>query len=483
MPDPLQPAADPAVTAPSSRASAATGDSAPGALEAPARFALHLQAVLHAHGELATAADALVGELAQHFGAERVSIGLRKRGSVQLLAASVELEHAQGAGRVRALEHAMDEAADQAAVIRYPADPAAVPRIIALHAQYARAAHSQLTSVPLVDADRVIGAIAFEYPPDTTFPSVLAQAPDVLAPLAPLLALRQLAEARGLARWRLQRERWTPEQRRRRVALGAAIGLAVVIGCFPVADRIGAPVRVEGEVQRALVAPVDGFIGAVHARPGDPVRSGQVVAELAREDLELERDRWSATLAQHENAYRNALVRGERAQYATSIARAAEAQAELERIQAQIERSRLVAPFDGLLIRGDLSQLLGSPVRRGETLLTIAPAGRHRVIAEVDEKDIERLRPGTQGTVVLAALPDLSLAVEVRRLSPAAISRDGRTFYEVEANPASEPGSLRPGLQGQVRFDGGRSPLAIALGRRVLDWVRLNLWSVGAWVS
>ena len=154
----------------------------------------------------------------------------------------------------------------------------------------------------------------------------------------------------------------------------------------------------------------------------------------------------------------------------------------LDRVEAQIARSRLVAPFDGVLIRGDLSQSLGAPVRRGEVLLTVAPEGRHRVIAEIDERDIGRLPGDAQGTLVLTALPSQRFAVTVQRRSPVATSRDGRTFYEVEAAPADgAQASMRPGLQGQVRFDAGRSALAIAWGRWLIDWIRLRLWSAGTW--
>ncbi len=452
----------------------------PGALP---QFALRLQAVVHAHHDLATAADAVAHELAQAFGAERVSIALRDRGSARLLAGSAEPERLPGSGHARALEYAMDEAIDQAAVIRWPAEAGDLPRITALHAQYSRLTQSRLTTIPLVDDERVIGAITFEHPLAAALPESMHHASDLLAPLAPLLALRQIAEAGWLARWRLRAARQSPDNRRRRRLAWTIASFCVLVALIPVADRVGAPVRVEGEVQRALVSPVDGYIGAVHARPGDLVRSGQVLAELARDDLELERDRWAATLAQHENAYRNALVRGERPQYAAAVARASEARAELERVQAQIARSQLSAPFDGLLISGDLTQSLGAPVRRGEVLLTVSPRGRHRIMAEIDEHDIERVREGAGGIVVLAALPDRRIDVTVKRIFPAAVSRDGRTFYEAETLPASEFDALRPGLLGQVRFEGGRSPLVLALGRRLFDWMRLQLWSAGAWLS
>jgi hypothetical protein len=33
------------------------------------------------------------------------------------------------------------------------------------------------------------------------------------------------------------------------------------------------------------------------------VKAGQVLAELAEQDLQLERSKWASELAQHENAY------------------------------------------------------------------------------------------------------------------------------------------------------------------------------------
>jgi multidrug resistance efflux pump len=43
-------------------------------------------------------------------------------------------------------------------------------------------------------------------------------------------------------------------------------------------------------------------------RPGDLVKAGQVLAELAEQDLQLEHNRWASELAQHENAYAAAMA-------------------------------------------------------------------------------------------------------------------------------------------------------------------------------
>ena len=42
------------------------------------------------------------------------------------------------------------------------------------------------------------------------------------------------------------------------------------------------------------------------------------------------------------------------------------------------------APFDGVLISGDLGPAIGLPVQRGQALMTVAPAQGWRIVAEVD---------------------------------------------------------------------------------------------------
>ncbi|MDD2667067.1 HlyD family efflux transporter periplasmic adaptor subunit [Zoogloea sp.] len=162
------------------------------------------------------------------------------------------------------------------------------------------------------------------------------------------------------------------------------LAAVMVLLAVPFEFRVGGNARVEGEIQRVLVAPADGFLKQALVRPGDLVKAGQLLAELAEQDLQLERSKWSSELAQHENAYSAAMARADRTQLVISQAKADEARAQLALVDGQIGRSHIVAPFDGVLIRGDLTQSLGAPVQRGDVLLTVAPRERFRVIVEVD---------------------------------------------------------------------------------------------------
>jgi multidrug resistance efflux pump len=265
--------------------------------------------------------------------------------------------------------------------------------------------------------------------------------------------------------------------------LKAGVALAVcalaAMLFLPVQYRVGAQARIEGSVQRALVAPSDGFLRQVHARPGDTVKADQVLAELAEDDLRLEQRKWQSELTQHENAAAGALARTDRGQYVINQAKADEARAQVDLVEGQLARTRIVAPFAGVIIKGDLTQSLGAPVRRGDVLLTLSPADQFRLIVEVDERDIAAVLAGQKGYVALGALSDRALRFHVRTVTPVATSRDGRNFFEVVGELEDSPAMLRPGLQGVAKIDAGERALGWVWTHRLLEWARLTLWSYG----
>jgi multidrug resistance efflux pump len=207
------------------------------------------------------------------------------------------------------------------------------------------------------------------------------------------------------------------------------------------------------------------------------VAEGALLVELMEHDLLLERERWASQLAQHENGYAAAMSRADRTQAAVSAARIEEARAQLALVDEQLTRSRLSAPFDGVVIEGDLSQSVGAPVRQGDALVTLAATGRYRVIVEVDEVDIGRVRIGQPGTLRLSALPWDTRSLEVERIAPLAKATEGRNVFEVQARLTEPDASLRPGLRGHAKVAVGRAPPLWVWVRPWLDRARLALWA------
>jgi hypothetical protein len=123
-----------------------------------------------------------------------------------------------------------------------------------------------------------------------------------------------------------------------------------------------------------------------------------------------------------------------------------------------------------------LSQSIGAPVRQGDTLLTLATTGRHRVIVEVDEVDIARVAPGQRGQLALSSLPWDSEDVVVERIAPLAKAVDGRNVFEVEARLIAPRDDLRPGLLGRAELAAGRAPLLWSWTKHALMRLRVTLW-------
>lgn len=436
---------------------------------------LRCQAALLARDRLAEGATALAVELAQILQCRRASIGLLDRDQMRIAGSTQASPIDQRREAAAALVAAMHEALDQGLSVAWPPVVANPPVSLA---QRELAGAGQACTVPIVAGQRRIGALTLEReaPPFTL--AELALCEDIASFAGPVLQLQRAAETPWHARVRDRLRERLAGSRERQLAWAAGLLAVVVLLAVPLPWRVSAPARLEGSVQRAVVAATDGFLQQANVRPGDRVKQGEVLAQLSSQDLELERKRRQSEMQQHENALRAAEARNDRTQMVISQSRAAEAQALLTLAEGQLERSQLTAPFDGVVIRGDLAQNLGAPVQKGEVLLVLAPSDSFRLIVEVDESDIAAVRPGQHGQLALAARPEQPLRFTTRRIVPVATTADGRNYFEVEASPDQAQANLRPGLSGVAKIEVGERPLAWLLLHRFATWLRLAIWTL-----
>lgn len=445
------------------------------------------QAALLSQPALGPAAQALARALADGLGVDRVAVGIVQRSLVRVVGLSDGDAPPAASRRESATEAAMAEALDQQALViePEPAGQPGTPRITLAHRRLAERAGDVAATLPLFVQGRPVGALCLLRRAGAAGPARLSADELMLlqqlgALAGPVLQLLQLNERSLPTRLRDGLRSWLQPADRRRAALrGSAAVAAVVLAVLslvPLPARVGGAARVEGAVQRVLVAPTDGFLENAHARAGDEVRAGQVLAELAQQDLQLDRQRWASQLAQHQNSLAAANARRDRAQLVIQQQRAAEAEAQLALAEMKLERAQITAPFDGMVIRGDLTQQLGAPVQQGTELLTVAPRDRFRVMVQVDERDIAAVRPGQSGTLALSALPWDTTALKVLRITPMATAVEGANVFEVEAALIDPPAALRPGLQGQARIGTGLQPPLWSAARRAAQAVRLAAW-------
>lgn len=443
------------------------------------------------------AAHRVVDGLAERLGLGRASLGLvaddaahdggpaagRHSGRVRLQAMSATAWFDGRSALARRLENAMEEAWDQRGSIAVPA-LLERPATVDLAHQAVASGGAQTVAVAsavVLARSTPLGVLTAERSADRPFDAHELAALEAWAQaLGPVLALHREGErwlaGRARRQWLALREAVT-DPRRPSWRIGAAVVvLALVALVFAEGQwRISAPASIEGAMQRAVVAPFDGFVRSAPVKAGQRVKAGELLATLDDRDLLLERARHASERDRHERRYRDALSRHERAEARMAAAEMAEAQAQLALVDERLARTRLVAPYDGLVVSGDLTQQLGSPVEKGKTLFEVAPLDAFRVVLKVDESDMRGVAVGQRGQLVLAGLTSDKLGFAVRTISVAAPA-DGRNAFEVEAQLDAAPAGLRPGMEGVGKIEAGERRLLWIWTHRFTDWLRLKLW-------
>ncbi len=436
---------------------------------------------------------ALANALTAKLRCERASVGFERQGAIEVQALSHTATFDRRSETVRQIAEAMEEALDLGVAVVHPPPPAheagadAAGGAGALHgvaqSQLATAARrGAVCSVPLVDEGRTFGVLTLERDGAEPFDDedqMLLAAVGALA--GPVFAL-QRDQARGIGRRLLdslghgRRMLVGPGHPGVKLIAGTATLAVLALLVVALPYRVGARTVIEGEVQRAAVAPFQGYLAEALVRAGETVRAGQPMARLLDRELKLEQARWSAEREVAERRWRQMAAAGDRAAMAMALAQVAQAQAQLSLVDEKLARATVTAPFDGVVVQGDLTQLLGSPLEQGKVLFEVAPLDRYRVILEVDERDVGQVRAGQRGELVVSGIPGEAMPFQVTQVTPISTSKDGRNHFRVEARVDGPSPRLRPGMEGVGKVEVGERRLFWIWTHGFTDWLRLAWW-------
>jgi hypothetical protein len=448
---------------------------------------LDLFAAVGAQTRLPGMAITITNELATCLQCDRVSLGIvRRNGTVRLRAVS----HSAGFKRENrladAIENAMEEAIEQRRSVAHPLLPKMDRAVTVAHRALAENARipgaSTMSTVLTGSRGEPIGVLTFERHRAEPFTDeILKLAEATTSLLGPQLDL--LLRANNLVAGRVaDRVRDGCQAlfgaRRPVLKLCAAcvVALALTMILAEGEHRVTAKSVLEAEVQRAAVAPFDGFVRAATVRAGDTVQSGDLLAALDDRDLVLDRLKWRAERDKLLQRHREALAKHDRNSVAVLEPQVRQAGSQLALAEEKLARARILAPFDGIVVSGDLSQMLGSPVEKGKVLFEIAPLNSYRLIVQVDERDVRHIAVGQSGTVALAGRPGDLVPITLSKITPVTIAEEGRNSFRVEAR-LSEPGlHLRSGMEGVAKIKSGRRSIVWIWMHPVVDWLRLAAW-------
>ena len=266
------------------------------------------------------------------------------------------------------------------------------------------------------------------------------------------------------------------------MGLFAAIVLAVL--CFvPLPDAR----RLSGVIDTAQItlinAPVSGVLLPGTARPGQPLAQGDLIAQLATPELDLQERALAARL-------RGAEIRAARAR-ARQVERLAAITEEItalrrniEEIRVQKARAEIRAPQGGIWVDQGLGGHHGMWLRKGTPLGRIAPQDGHVFQAVLRQEAAESLAGARAGAARLRlegargrdiVLRDLRLVPYSRRDLPSqALTPLGGGSVAISAKEENQGQAIERFFLLIARFDAGQAGGAL-LGRS--GWLRLSVES------
>jgi multidrug resistance efflux pump len=432
-----------------------------------------------------SAAVRLVTELAVLYHCDRVSLGEYKNKRSILKHLSHSAQFGKKMNLVRAIEKTMDECIDQGRIIRYTgianADNSDI--VIAHNALSVEQGDIAVMSIPIYLNGKVHGAIVLESLPDSPWTQQQAETcQSIVSLIVPTLEdkrkndrswLRKTADLLGTQLGRLI----GPNYLGRKLFVVAAIVVAYLLSTVHSEYKLSAPAQIESAIQRAVVAPYDGYINDALARAGDHVRQDDVLVLMDDKDLRLEKLKWLSEQGKLNRQYLEAVAVRNRAKINIINAQQQQVTAQLELVNSQLERGQLTAPYNGIITHGDLSQRLGSAVTKGELLLEVAPLNSYRIQLKVKESRIADLAVDQKGFLYLSALPEQAFEFSVSKITPLTETAEGSTYFIVEGELLAKYEQLQSGMEGIGKVSIDERLWFHIWTRELREWGQLQIWS------
>ena len=424
----------------------------------------------------------LCNAVATRFNCDRVSLGWLEGGFVRLKAISRTEKFDRHMEAARNLEVAMEECLDQDDEIIWPT-PAESTVVNRDHESFVRQQTVDcMCSVPIHDPEGPVAVLTCERSKEPFIQLEVQQLRLVCDFTARTLTDTKLSDrwfgarlatrSRRLASWFVGPEKtW---------AKVICLLVAAVMACLvflKIDYRVEAEFIIRSEKTAYLTAPYAGFIASVAAKPGDLVKSGEILLELSKDDLHLQEAQSMAELARYQREAEKARAANQLADMRVSNAQAKQAEARLKLVQHRIALAAIKAPFDGVVVEGDPRQRIGAALSAGDSLFRIARIDSLYIEAEVPERDIHEIVQGQTGEAAFVSRPEHKIPVRVSMIESAAVAKDAGNVFLIRSDFTDGPqGWWRPGMSGLCKVDAGKRRLIWILTHRTVDFFRLWLW-------
>jgi RND family efflux transporter MFP subunit len=271
------------------------------------------------------------------------------------------------------------------------------------------------------------------------------------------------------------------EKHRRRVIVGASIAAVIFLAVCPLPMRVAGD-AVVAPVHRAQVQPeFEGVVSKVFVREGEPVKRGQVLAEM---------DAWNykSALAEAQAKYQTALLQMNRSLAANDGSEAGIQRVQADYWKAEVDRAgeladkaHLRSPIDGVVATPHVENFTGRRLQYGDSFAEVVDASGAVVDVGIDDTEAGLLKNGSKAAVKLNSYPMRTFRGTVVVVSPKGQQYgESRVFFARVLVP-NQDGAIRTGMEGRGKVSVGWHAAGYVLFRRPVVWLCSKIWSWFGW--
>lgn len=218
-----------------------------------------------------------------------------------------------------------------------------------------------------------------------------------------------------------------------------------------VVDRFEAVGTLEAQEAITLVSQIDALAIDIPFQEGYLLQAGDLIAQLDDAQLKAEELRAGAVLDQRKISYeRIKTIVEQKAAAPQDLDDAAAAlkvaEADLALIRARLAKTRIVAPFTGLVGARRVSP--GAFLRSGDPITELARIDQLRIVFYAPERYVSSLKPGAEVTVSTPAYPGYELKGKISVVEP--IVDPATRTVKIVARVGNTANQLRPGMSANV---------------------------------